>query len=37
MDNRLIFLYRVYCDGGTEKAKLTGCWLSREKYVGRKL
>ena len=37
MDNRLIFLYRVYCDGVTEKAKFTGCWLSRGKYVGRKL
>ena len=37
MDNRLIFLYRVYCDGVTEKARFTGCWLSREKYVGKKL
>ena len=37
MDNRLIFLYRVYCDGVTEKARFTGCWLSRGKYVGREL
>jgi hypothetical protein len=37
MGNRLIFLYHlspVITDGGTQKGRSAGCWISRFKRVG---